>query len=75
MTRKVFADTETSGVDDKLNAIIEIGCIIEIDGDVIDTFEFRCKPLPGDMVCQAALDVNKTSYETMMSYSPPDKTY
>jgi len=75
MTRKVFTDTETTGVDDKLNAVIEVGVIIEVDEKVVDTFEFKCKPLPGDMVCQAALDVNKTSYETMMSYSPPDKTY
>ena len=29
--KRAYIDTETSGLDPKLNAVIEIGCIIEID--------------------------------------------
>ena len=75
MTRKVFTDTETTGLDPKLNAIIEIGGIIEVDDDIVDKFEFRCRPLDSDMIVPAALAVNKIEYSDMMNFSHPHEIY
>lgn len=75
MIKRCFIDTETTGLDPKLNAVIEIGGIIEIDGEVRDTFSIHAQPLPEDMIVPKALEVNKTSFNTLMAYPLPHKAY
>lgn len=75
MIKRIFADTETTGTDPKLNAVIEIGGIIEIDGEVRESFTVYAQPLENDMITPKALEVNKTSFVTLMAYPPPHKAH
>ena len=73
--KRAYIDTETTGVDPKLNAVIEIGCIIEIDSKVIEKIELRCQPMPEDVIEQEALDVNKRTREEIAGFSKPRVTH
>ena len=45
-----YFDTETTGLDNVKNDIIEIACIIEVNGDVKDEFSLECQPFDFDQV-------------------------
>lgn len=74
MIKKIFLDLETSGLDPQLNAVLEIGCIIEYR-DVYKELNFFCQPFPNDLVDSEALDVNKLTEEKIRSFSTPRKVY
>ena len=74
MIKKLFADLETSGLDPQLNAVLEIGLIIEYR-DVYKELNFFCQPFPNDLVDSEALDVNKLTEEKIRSFSTPRKVY
>jgi len=75
MIKRCFIDTETTGLDPKLNAVIEIGGIIEIDGEVRESFEIGAQPFPNDMIMPEALKVNKLSYDDIMANPLPTQAY
>lgn len=66
-----FIDLETTGLDPKLHAIVQIAGIIEIDGVEKERFDFRVKPAPGKMLDQAALDVHGLTREVLDGYENP----
>jgi DNA polymerase-3 subunit epsilon len=74
MIKKLFLDLETSGLDPQLNAVLEIGCIIEYK-DVYKELNFFCQPFPNDLVDSEALDVNKLTEEKIRSFPTPKKVY
>ena len=74
MIKKLFLDLETSGLDPQLNAVLEIGCIIEYR-DVYKELNFFCQPFPNDLVDSEALDVNKLTEEKIRSFPTPRKVY
>ena len=74
MIKKLYLDLETSGLDPHLNAILEIGCIIEY-GDIYKELNFFCQPFPNDLVNSEALDVNKFTEEKIKSFSAPKKVF
>lgn len=69
--KRAYIDTETTGVDARLNAVIEIGCIIEVDGKVLEKIELRCRPMPEDTVAMTALQVNKRTHAEIMEFEDP----
>lgn len=54
----MYLDLETGGVDPKRSAILQLSAGVEIDGQVVDSFEIFMKPFPGDEVEDGALDHN-----------------
>ena len=57
MEKLLFVDTETTGVDERVNGIVQISGIIEIDGDEKEQFDYRVAPFEGDMIDPKALMV------------------
>ncbi len=53
-----FCDCETSGVDPKRNAVLQISGIISCGG-LGEQFTLRVKPFEGDVIEKEALDANK----------------
>jgi len=74
MIKKLYLDLETSGLDPQLNAVLEIGCIIEYR-DVYKELTFNCQPFPNDLVDTEALAVNKLTEEKIRSFPNPIEVY
>ena len=51
MDRKVlWLDVETTGTDPEKNGIVQIAGLVEINGEVVEDFDLRTKPLPEDQI-------------------------
>ena len=74
MIKKCFIDVETSGLDPELNAILEIGGIIEYSG-VYKEFSLKCRPFEKDEITVAALEVNRLTMDNIVNFPDPKDTY
>ena len=68
MIKKCFIDLETTGTDHKLNGIIQIAGIIEIDGEEKERFNLFCQPFPADKINPEALEANGITMKDIESY-------
>ena len=73
--KKAFLDTETSGLNPKLSAILEIGCILEVNGKIVEEFVIECSPFKDDIIDDKALEVNKIKKEDLYNRMPPRKAH
>lgn len=72
----LWIDTETGGVDCKVNPILQISGIIEIDGIEKENFDFKVKPFEGQKVTKEALEVTGFTVEQIKSdFEEPEKVY
>jgi DNA polymerase III epsilon subunit-like protein len=75
--RKIFwFDVETSGTDLKLHGIVQIACLIEVDGKIVDQFESKMRLLPGKEYDPKALEVTGfTAQQVLKDFPDPIKVY
>ena len=66
-----FLDTETTGLDAKKQDIIQIGCILMVDGEVVETLEFKCKPFDPTTISPFAVKVHKMGVDQMLEFPDP----
>jgi len=71
MNKVCYIDVETTGLNPVKNDIIQIAGIVEINGDVISEFEYKCAPVSPENVDARALAVNKTTVDQIMNYPSP----
>lgn len=71
----LFLDTETTGLEVGKHGVIQISGVIEIDGEVKETFDIRCRPFPGQMVSQQALKVQDLTHERIITFQTPEEAY
>jgi len=65
---KVFYDLETTGTDERKHSIHQISGCIEVDGEVVENFNFKVAPHPKAKIEQEALDVCKVTEEQIRAY-------
>ncbi len=68
MKKLLFFDCETTGLDAKLNDIIQFAYIIDIDGEVKEEGNIFMQPFSYDNISQEALNVNKRTIEEIKTY-------
>ena len=68
LMKNLWIDLETTGLDVKKHGIIQIAGVVEIDGEIEETFDFYTKPLPGDGITQRSMEVNKLDLETIKGF-------
>lgn len=61
-------DCETGGLDPKVNPLLQISGIVEIDGKVVQEFDLRLRPHQSSIVEPKALEVNGLTLERL--YDP-----
>lgn len=71
MIKKIYVDTETSGLNPDTDALLEIGGLICIEGQQNEEFELFAKPFDGDRITDEALKVNGKTHEEIAIYQPP----
>ena len=64
-------DTETTGTDPKANGLIQLACIIDIDGEIKAEKEWHIKPFPTDVIADKALEVNHIIREELSTFMSP----
>jgi DNA polymerase-3 subunit epsilon len=72
MSKKtLFIDTETTGTDPKMHGMIQLACIIDIDGKIEAEQSWNIKPFVKDAIDFEALKVNGLSLDTIQGYPVP----
>lgn len=67
----VYLDIETTGISCPESGLIQLAGAIEVDGVVMEQFNFQARPFPDDVVSEEALTVNgATSRELAMREKP-----
>lgn len=65
--KKVFIDVETTGLNDWKNSIHQLAGIIEIDGEIVDTFNYHIQPRREDLEYRFT-KAGKDTWETAFSF-------
>ena len=64
-------DTETCGLDAKVNGVIQVAGIIEINSKEVATFDHKVRPHASDVIEPEALKVSGTTMEDVLAYPDP----
>jgi len=75
MSKLLYFDVETTGLDAKTNAIHQLSGAIEIDGKIVEKFNFKVRPFEGAVITKEALDVAGVTAEQINEYTPEDVIY
>ena len=67
-TVKMFYDLETTGLNPKLHSIHQIAGMFEVDGVIVERFNFKTKPHPKAQIEAAALRIGGVTAEQIQSY-------
>ena len=68
-------DTETTGLFAPGAGLIQVAGIVEIDGEEVEAFDFRCRPYPGDLLSKEALEVTGHTREEIEAYPDPESVF
>jgi DNA polymerase-3 subunit epsilon len=73
--KKFFFDLETTGLDYKVNAIHQLSGCIELDGTIIESFNFKIRPFEGAIIEPKALETSNVTEEQIMAYPPAEEVF
>jgi DNA polymerase-3 subunit epsilon len=66
-----WIDVETTGLNPVLQDVIQVAGLIELDGEVVEEFEFKCQPFSWDNIQDAALKVHGYDVSTLRDFEDP----
>jgi len=69
-----FVDVETTGLDPKVHAIIQLSGSIQ-KGDLVDEFDYRLKPFKGDMLSPSTTAVHGYTKEDIEKFPESIESY
>jgi len=69
----LYFDTETTGLDPKVNEIIQFSALFEIDGNIINKLDIHIRPTRWDQVSQEALNITGKTIQDLETYMVPDE--
>ena len=75
MSKLIFLDTETTGVDTDRCGMFQIAGSIDIDGKEVDNFNYFCDIFPEDLIVPEALEINKVTEKKIHSFVPPVRAF
>ena len=67
----IWIDTETTGLDCVKHGVIQLACIVEIDGNEVGQFQSHVRPSPGDMITPKALEISGTTRDDLKDFPGP----
>lgn len=75
MSKIIYLDTETTGLDKDKNDIIQVAGIIEINGVQKEGFNILCQPFDYTSISPEALKIQNRTVVDLQSYNPPQRGY
>lgn len=73
--KRLHFDVETTGLNSKEHCIVQLAGLIEIDGQIVDTFNFKIKPHRFDNISPEALKVTGLTIEELQTYPESSTVY
>lgn len=73
--KRLFIDTETTGLDPKQHGLVQVAGIVDINGEVEEEFDFTLKPIDGKLFETRALEVNGLNMNVINGYKPSDTVF
>ena len=73
--KRMFVDCETTGTDSRINCIHQLSGCLEIDGKIVEEFDFKIRPFKGCIIKQEALEVSGVTVEEIMQYPSEMESY
>ena len=67
----LFVDTETTGLSNTDNDVIQIGLVLRVDTKIVDELDVKCQPVNWDKISSFALQVNNTTIDQLKTYPSP----
>jgi len=68
MIKTLYFDVETTGTDPSKHGLIQLACLVDIDGTIVDEGNWFIQPFEKDMIDEGALKVNGLSLEKMKGF-------
>tara|TARA_R110002124_G_C8955158_1_gene513620 strand:+ start:2729 stop:3307 length:579 start_codon:yes stop_codon:yes gene_type:complete len=65
---KIFYDVETTGLNPKLHSVHQLAGIVEVDGSLVEEFNYKVRPHPKAEITKEAMSVCKKSEEEILGY-------
>ena len=67
----IFIDTDTTGFDDNRNDIVQIAGLVTENKTILESFNYRCKPVNWKAISKDALKVTGLTIEQLKTYPEP----
>ena len=64
-------DLETTGLNPDKHGLIQIGCLIDQDGKMIDNFEIKIKPFKTDLLTKGAFEKTGVTVKQLKTFNEP----
>ena len=71
----LFCDTETSGIDPSKHGVIQISGLIDIDGEVQETFDIKVQPFKNQLISKESMKINGVTVEDLQNHLLPQEGY
>lgn len=71
----LYFDVETTGLNPRVNDIVQLAGIIEIDGEIKERFNYRIQPFSFENISQEALDITGNTIEGLKNHTKPFVIY
>lgn len=75
MSKVLYLDTETTGLDPVKNDIIQLALIVEIGGAIIGEYNFKCQPFSYDNIETEALLVHGMKMSDIEGFPAPEEMF
>jgi DNA polymerase-3 subunit epsilon len=71
----IYIDTETTGLDPKKGAIIQLSGIIRTEDGIATSFDYRMAPFGNSEISNEALEIQRRTLEEVRAYPDQKKAY
>lgn len=75
MLKTLFYDLETTGTNHRKNGIHQLSGMIDVDGIIKETFDFKVRPNPHAVIEDKALEIGGVTREQIEAYTPMREVY
>lgn len=71
MIKTLYLDVETSGLNPIKSALLQVACIIDIDGEIKEKRSWYIRPFEDDEIDDKALEINRLTREQIAAFPLP----
>lgn len=75
MQKIFYFDCETTGVDHKKNALIQLAAIVTYNDKIVEVLNLKMQPHKGAVIDEKALEIHGMNRDTLKTFMPPTEGF